>query len=145
MARFARYKRSNQKEDLDKSILHYTEAIFLPPISQAGPSLNFVQTFFGLAMLFWYAPKSSNSPKVSNMLLSTSGTSEDFPSIPSTSPEQTLRHHLSGLWKLKLRWALGMGHGISRRWWSSAMTSFPPANLQSFPLPLFSTWAWQPK
>jgi hypothetical protein len=49
LARFARYKLSNQKEDLDKSILHNTEAIFLPPRSQAGPSLNFVQTFFRLA------------------------------------------------------------------------------------------------
>jgi hypothetical protein len=49
MARFARYKLSNQKEDLDKSILHYTEAIFLPPMSQAGPFPNFVQTFFRLA------------------------------------------------------------------------------------------------
>jgi hypothetical protein len=49
MARFARYKLSHQKEDLDKSILHYTEAIFLPPISQAGLSLNFVQTLYYLA------------------------------------------------------------------------------------------------
>jgi CHAT domain-containing protein/tetratricopeptide (TPR) repeat protein len=49
LARFARYKLSNKKEDLDKSILHFTEAIFLPPMSQAGPSLNFVETFFRLA------------------------------------------------------------------------------------------------
>ncbi|KAN0134118.1 hypothetical protein V8E53_008055 [Lactarius tabidus] len=45
---FCRYMLSHQKEDLDKSILHFTEAIFLP-MSQAGLSLNFVQTFFHLA------------------------------------------------------------------------------------------------
>ncbi|KAN0134179.1 CHAT domain containing protein [Lactarius tabidus] len=49
MARFARYKQSNQKEDLDKSILHFTEAIFLPPMSRTGPFLNFFQTLFRLA------------------------------------------------------------------------------------------------
>ncbi|KAH9005527.1 CHAT domain-containing protein [Lactarius hatsudake] len=34
-ARFARYKLSRQKDDLDKCIVHYTEAIFLPPILDA--------------------------------------------------------------------------------------------------------------
>ncbi|KAI9444038.1 CHAT domain-containing protein [Lactarius indigo] len=50
MARFVRYRRSRQKEDLDKSILHYTEAIFLPPISRAGRFLNVVQLLFRLAL-----------------------------------------------------------------------------------------------
>jgi CHAT domain-containing protein len=45
MARFARYKLSQLKEDLDKSILHYTDAIFLPP---AAHSLNLVQLIFRL-------------------------------------------------------------------------------------------------
>jgi CHAT domain-containing protein/tetratricopeptide (TPR) repeat protein len=49
MARYHRYELSHQKEDLDKSILHYTEAIFLPPTSRAGPSLNVVQTLYHLA------------------------------------------------------------------------------------------------
>jgi CHAT domain-containing protein/tetratricopeptide (TPR) repeat protein len=44
MGRLIRYKPSHQKEDLDKPILHYTEAIFLSPMSRAGPSLNAVQT-----------------------------------------------------------------------------------------------------
>src|SRR6266702_899503 len=49
MARFSRYSRSHQKEDLDKSIVHYTEAIFLPPISRAGRYLNVVQLLYRLA------------------------------------------------------------------------------------------------
>ncbi len=49
MARSARYKLSQEKEDLDKSIIHYTEAIFLPPVSRAGPSLHVVQLLFRLA------------------------------------------------------------------------------------------------
>src|SRR6266702_4174043 len=49
MARFARYERSQQKGDLNKSILHYTEAIFLPPVSQAVSSLHVVQLLFDLA------------------------------------------------------------------------------------------------
>ncbi|KAI9462872.1 CHAT domain-containing protein [Lactarius psammicola] len=47
-AHFDRYTLSQEKDDLDKSIVHYTEAIFLPPISQAGFPLNFVQLFFRL-------------------------------------------------------------------------------------------------
>jgi tetratricopeptide (TPR) repeat protein len=54
MARFARHNLSQQKEDLDKSILHYTEAILLPPVSwalsQDGSFLNHVQTLFRLAL-----------------------------------------------------------------------------------------------
>ena len=49
MARFARYRQSHLKEDLDKSILHYTETIFLPPIL-AQPFLNVVQTLFHIAI-----------------------------------------------------------------------------------------------
>ncbi len=47
MARFARCSLSQQKEDLDKSIVHYTEAIFLPPVSRTG--LNVVQLLFRLS------------------------------------------------------------------------------------------------
>ena len=49
LVRSARYRQSHQKEDLDKSILHFTEAIFLPPVSQAV-SLNLVQMLFRLAL-----------------------------------------------------------------------------------------------
>ncbi|KAI0293134.1 CHAT domain-containing protein [Multifurca ochricompacta] len=47
-SRFERYKLSKQKEDLDKSIVHYTEAIFLPP--SWGFYLNVVQIFFQLVI-----------------------------------------------------------------------------------------------
>ncbi|KAH9047494.1 CHAT domain-containing protein [Lactarius deliciosus] len=49
MARKARYKLSQQKEDLDKSILHHTEAILLPPVSRDGHPLNIVKLLFSLA------------------------------------------------------------------------------------------------
>jgi CHAT domain-containing protein/tetratricopeptide (TPR) repeat protein len=48
MTRFVRYKSLHQKEDLDKSILHFTEAIFLLPI-KAEPPLSVVKTLFHLA------------------------------------------------------------------------------------------------
>ena len=50
-ARLLRYNLSQQKEDLDKYILHGTEAIVLPPISESqdGLALNIVQLFFHLA------------------------------------------------------------------------------------------------
>jgi CHAT domain-containing protein/tetratricopeptide (TPR) repeat protein len=49
-ARFIRYKLSHEKEDLDMSILHYTEAIFLSPTSRARPFLKAVQALFSLAI-----------------------------------------------------------------------------------------------
>ncbi|KAI0294714.1 CHAT domain-containing protein [Multifurca ochricompacta] len=47
-SRFLRYELSEQKEDLDKSIVHYIEAIFLPP--SWGFYLNVVQIFFQLVL-----------------------------------------------------------------------------------------------
>jgi tetratricopeptide (TPR) repeat protein len=44
-----RYGLSGQKEDVDKCITHFTEAILLPPISVAGPGLNIVHLLFILA------------------------------------------------------------------------------------------------
>ncbi|KAI0298390.1 CHAT domain-containing protein [Multifurca ochricompacta] len=49
MARFVRHHLSDQKEDLDKSITHFTEAIFLSFRSFDMPCLNLVQVFFRLA------------------------------------------------------------------------------------------------
>ena len=50
-ARFLRYNLSQQKEDLDKSIVHGTEAIFLrlPPVSHDGVTFNIVQLLFHLS------------------------------------------------------------------------------------------------
>ena len=50
VARLARYTLSHQREDLDKSILHYAKAILLLPI-HAKPSLNVSQAFFRLAFI----------------------------------------------------------------------------------------------
>jgi CHAT domain-containing protein len=54
LARFVRYKLSQLKDDLDKSILYYTEAIFLPPVSQhevqLDPTLDVAPVFFHLAL-----------------------------------------------------------------------------------------------
>ena len=49
MARLSRYLLSLQKEDLDMSILHFTEAIFLPSMPHTEPFRNFCQTLFLLA------------------------------------------------------------------------------------------------
>ena len=48
MAQFARYRLSRQRDDLDKSILRYTEAILLP--SMFWTSLNIVETLFHIAL-----------------------------------------------------------------------------------------------
>ena len=50
MAQYSRYQLSHKKEDLDMSILRYTEAIFLPSMFQTGPSPNIFQTFLRLAL-----------------------------------------------------------------------------------------------
>jgi CHAT domain-containing protein/tetratricopeptide (TPR) repeat protein len=48
--RWARYQLLQEKEDLDKFIVHCTDAIFLPPVSRNGPILNNVfQLLFHLA------------------------------------------------------------------------------------------------
>ncbi|KAH9055397.1 hypothetical protein EDB87DRAFT_1779982, partial [Lactarius vividus] len=49
MAWFNRFSLSQQKKDLDKSILYTTEAIFLPLIPWAGLSLSVVRLLFRLA------------------------------------------------------------------------------------------------
>ena len=132
MAHFSRHWRSHQKEDLDKSILHFTEAIFLLRVKQVTSSTP-SKLFITLHMLFLNAPRgSARSLMTLNMLWTASGTSEDFPSIPSTSPEQSLQHYLSGPCGVKFGLVLGIRHRISRLWWSSATNSFPPTNLKMF-------------
>ncbi|KAH9047141.1 CHAT domain-containing protein [Lactarius hengduanensis] len=49
MARLMRYHLSRLKEDLDKSILHFTEAILLPPIPRARLQFHAVRPLFLLA------------------------------------------------------------------------------------------------
>ncbi|KAH9164561.1 CHAT domain-containing protein [Lactarius sanguifluus] len=63
MARFARYKLSQQKEDLDKSILHFTEATLLPPVSRDGHPLNIVNLLFALARALLYRSERFKQPE----------------------------------------------------------------------------------
>ncbi|KAH9014462.1 CHAT domain-containing protein [Lactarius hengduanensis] len=48
--RIRRYEFSSQREDRDKSILHETEAILLPPRSWLGQDPNILEIFFALAL-----------------------------------------------------------------------------------------------
>ena len=50
MARYARYELSQEKQDFCMEIPYYTKAIFLPPVSPVGHSLNFVQMLFRLVL-----------------------------------------------------------------------------------------------
>jgi CHAT domain-containing protein/tetratricopeptide (TPR) repeat protein len=65
MARFTRYKLSQLKEDLDKSILNYTEAIFLPPVSQheVERSLDVVGLLFHLALALLHRSEQFDQPE----------------------------------------------------------------------------------
>ncbi|KAI0292212.1 hypothetical protein B0F90DRAFT_1823106 [Multifurca ochricompacta] len=60
-SRSNRYQLSEQKEDLDKSILHYTESIFLPP--SWGFYLNVVQVFFQLVLSLFRRSKKFKQPE----------------------------------------------------------------------------------
>ncbi|KAH9057583.1 CHAT domain-containing protein [Lactarius vividus] len=50
LERIDRYKLSNQKEDLDRAILHFTESIFLQPRSWPGNKPNILRIFYNLAI-----------------------------------------------------------------------------------------------
>ncbi|KAH9047509.1 CHAT domain-containing protein [Lactarius deliciosus] len=63
MSRFVRYDLSQQKEDLDQSILHYTEAILLPPVSRYDPSLNIPNLFFDLVFALLHRSKEFEQPE----------------------------------------------------------------------------------
>jgi CHAT domain-containing protein len=50
---------SKEKKDLDKCILHSTEAILLPPLPVAGPALNIFELLFQLASSLLHRSKAS--------------------------------------------------------------------------------------
>lgn len=62
-ARFVRYKLSRQTDDLDKCIVHYTEAILLPPISDAKLGRNIVQTLFELTSALFHRSEKFDQPE----------------------------------------------------------------------------------
>ncbi|KAH9025952.1 CHAT domain-containing protein [Lactarius pseudohatsudake] len=57
MGRFMRYGWLEEKEDLDKCILHFTEAILLPPVPTAAPVLDIVELLFRLALVLLHRSK----------------------------------------------------------------------------------------
>ncbi|KAH9038510.1 hypothetical protein EDB85DRAFT_2141744 [Lactarius pseudohatsudake] len=63
MLRLGRFELSQQKADLDKCIVHCTEAIFLPPVSWAGFSLNVVELLFHLASALLQRAKTFGQPR----------------------------------------------------------------------------------
>ncbi|KAF8270115.1 hypothetical protein EI94DRAFT_828165 [Lactarius quietus] len=63
--RWRRYQQSHEKEDLVKSTLHSTEAIFLPPIPRVGYNLNNIfQLLFHLAMALKERSEKLGQPEV---------------------------------------------------------------------------------
>ncbi|KAF8270144.1 hypothetical protein EI94DRAFT_1699040 [Lactarius quietus] len=62
-ARFLRYRRLQQKEDLDKYILHYTESIFLRPPSMTRHSCHVIEILFDLASALLVRSLISNQSK----------------------------------------------------------------------------------
>ncbi|KAH9055410.1 hypothetical protein EDB87DRAFT_1330490 [Lactarius vividus] len=82
-ARFARYKLSQQKEDLDKSILHDTEAILLPPVSLDGRPINIVELLFDLAFaLLLRSEKFEQSEDVKYSIVYLRGVPLDYFDLP---------------------------------------------------------------
>ncbi|KAH9047540.1 hypothetical protein EDB83DRAFT_2553683, partial [Lactarius deliciosus] len=67
LLRFARHQSSQRKEDLDKCIVHCTEAIFLPPVSRAGVSFNTVQLLFLLALALLERSDNYEQPTTSSI------------------------------------------------------------------------------
>ncbi|KAH8992715.1 CHAT domain-containing protein [Lactarius akahatsu] len=57
IGRFMRYGWFEEKEDLDKCILHFTEAILLPPVPTAAPGLSIVELLFRLALVLLHRSK----------------------------------------------------------------------------------------
>jgi hypothetical protein len=99
-------------------------------------------------LFFKNSLRSTNSTKASNIQSNTSGSSENFPLIPSTSPDHPLRHYLFVHWVIKLSGVLGflgMRHGISRRWWPYAANSSPPTYrpVESIPFPSPLLYPWR--
>ncbi len=63
MARFGRYQLSNQKDDLDRAILHLTEWILLQPGSWPEPQANILQNFVTLAVTLFLRSNDSEQPE----------------------------------------------------------------------------------
>ena len=61
--RWARHALSRDRQDIDKSIVHCTEAILLPPVSLADHSGNIVRLLFNLAKILLERSKEFDQPE----------------------------------------------------------------------------------
>ena len=75
----ARFLLSRDKQSRDKCIVHCTEAILLLPLSRTEHSRNVAPILWNLSLALLYRLRSSNSPRTSTILSSTSVTSEPLP------------------------------------------------------------------
>ena len=129
--RWARYRLSQEKEDLDRSIVHCTQAIFLPPVSRSGPHLkNVFQLFFRLASaLLERSEKFKQREGVKyaiDYLRYLRGLLLD--SFDLGVPRNRVSTSLIRALAAQVAWILGIGHRISRRWWHSATNSLLPTS-----------------
>ena len=107
VARFSRHRLSHQKEDLDKSILHLTEAIFLPV--QAKPFLNVVRALFYLAIALLERSGQFKQPDDINYALGYLRYIRRFPPDSFDVPRTNLTTRL--IWALCAPVKLGTGNG----------------------------------
>ncbi|KAI9441130.1 CHAT domain-containing protein [Lactarius psammicola] len=63
MTRLQRHMRSNQREDLDKAILHFTESLLLPPLRWLEYGRMVLTALFHLAFALLKRSKVSNQPE----------------------------------------------------------------------------------
>lgn len=88
MARYARYELSQEKQDFCREIPHYTKAIFLPPVSPVGHSLNFVQILFRLVLADLKRTEKFEQPEYIGYPII-----YDFPGEPPWFPRCPQRYH----------------------------------------------------
>jgi hypothetical protein len=62
IARFDRYTWSSQPHDLDRGLLHFTEAIFLP-LPWTGCPLNIIQIFCSITLALFHRANESRKPQ----------------------------------------------------------------------------------
>ncbi|KAI0298416.1 hypothetical protein B0F90DRAFT_1918443 [Multifurca ochricompacta] len=106
-SQFIRYELSEQREDLDKSIVHYTEAIFLPPSSRLY--LNVVQVFFQLVLSLLHRSEKFKQPEDAKCAVEYLRYLRELPLKTFEVPHEFATHHLFGRWVFKLSWKRGTG------------------------------------
>ncbi|KAF8267012.1 hypothetical protein EI94DRAFT_1802251 [Lactarius quietus] len=83
----ARFQLSQEKEDLDRSILHYTQVIFLPPLPRDGSDCSIVELMFLLASAILHRCRKVEQPEGIKYSIQYLWYLRGLPWIPSKSPE----------------------------------------------------------